>query len=130
MFQQNPFFTDVNYIAPLKKHEISLDQSPYSEAFPQIPTPLMDDFMIENKTNEKKDDSTKSNLKERNRIAAKKLRDKKDKHFNEIEAENDELRIQALRLKKRRDSILVENQVLDRELQFFQRIISTIMDKP
>jgi len=69
----------------------------------------------------------KSDLKERNRIAAQKWRQKKDGYLGELEASNDDLREQVFNLSSQAASLRVENKVLENELMFFQQFMSRIM---
>jgi hypothetical protein len=67
-------------------------------------------------------------LKARNRVAAKKWRDKKDETLYQLEATNDHLREEALRLRNSALNLRAENAVLEEELQFFQSFMSKIMN--
>ena len=71
---------------------------------------------------------SKEVLKARNRAAAKKWRDKKEELLYELEAENDKLREDALRLRNESLSLQTENQVLEDELRFFQSFMTKIMN--
>lgn len=73
------------------------------------------------------DEDDKNDLKERNRVAAKKWRQKKDQYLNQLEMENDLLRQQALSLLKQVRSLNSENQLLEEELLFFQAYMTQIM---
>ena len=72
----------------------------------------------------------KEEKKERNRIAAKKWRDKKDGSLYSLEAVNDNLREQALGLRKQAIALVSENQILENELRFFQSFMTRIMNAP
>lgn len=72
----------------------------------------------------------RSDLKERNRLAAAKWRKKKDQYLGELEEANDQLRKQALELLSQAQSLKIENQVLEAELTFFQQFMSKIMSGP
>ncbi|KAH0795414.1 ATF-like basic leucine zipper transcription factor B-ATF-related protein [Histomonas meleagridis] len=74
-----------------------------------------------------KDQDEKADLKERNRIAAQKWRQKKDQYLSELEAANDELRRRTLDLCSKAEALRVENHVLENELQFFQSFMTKIM---
>lgn len=72
----------------------------------------------------------RKDLKERNRIAAQKWRQKKDHYLGELEEANDQLRKQALQLSSQIQSLRVENKVLENELLFFQQFMSKVMSTP
>ena len=67
-------------------------------------------------------------IKERNRIAAKKWRDKKDSLLYELESTNDNLRSRALTLRNESLSLQTENKILKEELSFFQSFMTHIMN--
>jgi putative heme degradation protein len=73
------------------------------------------------------DDDARSGLKERNRLAAKKWRLKKDHMLGELESENDALRKQALDLVNQAQALRVQNRMLEDELLFFQGFMSKMM---
>jgi hypothetical protein len=73
------------------------------------------------------DDGTRSGLKERNRLAAKKWRVKKDRLLVDLETENDVLRKQALDILNQVQSLRVQNRLLEEELGFFQGFMSKMM---
>ncbi|KAH0795588.1 ATF-like basic leucine zipper transcription factor B-ATF-related protein [Histomonas meleagridis] len=85
----------------------------------------------ENPANEKQisenQQDRREDIKARNRIAAKKWRDKKDNLLSELEATNDELRRKAFALSKESLSIQTENKILEEELGFFQYFMTEIM---
>jgi hypothetical protein len=68
-------------------------------------------------------------LRERNRVAAKKWRKKKDEHLSELEDENDKLRERAFGLCSAVRKLAVENSVLEAELGFFQDFMRKIMNQ-
>jgi hypothetical protein len=70
----------------------------------------------------------KDGLRARNRIAAKKWRDKKDDTLYELEATNDQLRREALELRRQVLGLETENHVLEEELRFFQSFMTKIMN--
>lgn len=118
MLQQvTPMFSDpsnmphkfMDFIPPLKPNFLK-----------QVP-------LISNQIEPAVDD--KSDLKERNRMAAQKWRKKKDQYLSELEQTNDNLRQQVLDLSSEAQSLKVENAVLERELQFFQSFMSKIMNQ-
>ncbi|OHT01190.1 hypothetical protein TRFO_32078 [Tritrichomonas foetus] len=76
-----------------------------------------------------KEKSNHEDLKARNRIAAKKWRDKKDEALATLESANDELRKEALQLRNVVLSLKTETQVLENELRYFQSFMSRIMNK-
>ena len=84
------------------------------------------DEIDNNKPKSKKID--KEEKKARNRIAAKKWRDKKDGSLYSLEAINDKLREQALDLRKQSLSLIAENRILEKELHFFQNFMTRIMN--
>ena len=101
----------VNFMPPLRARRPDV-------AFPfnQIPAaPPVDD---------------RSEIKERNRLAAQKWRQKKDHYLSELEESNDQLRKQALELSSQIQSLKVENKVLESELLFFQQFMSKVMSAP
>lgn len=65
--------------------------------------------------------------KERNRIAAKKWRSKKDAELRSLEAANDQLRTEALSLLGEMNGLRSQGKVLESELAFFQRYLSKIV---
>jgi hypothetical protein len=69
----------------------------------------------------------KVGLRERNRAAAQKWREKKDRHLTELESFNDRLRKQALDLTSQMQALKVENKLLEDELAFFQGLMSKMM---
>jgi hypothetical protein len=71
--------------------------------------------------------SSKNELRARNRVAAKKWRDKKDETLYNLEARNDQLRLEALRLRGTLNALQTENRVLEEELTFFQSFMTRIM---
>lgn len=73
-------------------------------------------------------EASKEDLKARNRIAAKKWRDKKDERLYELESSNDILRKDALTLRNEVLALQTENQVLEDELRFFQTFMTKIMN--
>jgi hypothetical protein len=72
--------------------------------------------------------SGKDDLRARNRVAAKKWRDKKDEMLSNLESRNDQLRLEALRLRRQAMALQTENQVLEDELKFFQSFMTKIMN--
>ena len=90
--------------------------------------PIVPFQQIQNEPEEDPDDERQKDMKERNRLAALKCRQKKDAYLAELEKENDRLRLEALKYKTRREAMIVENKVLEEELQFFQSFMSTIMN--
>jgi hypothetical protein len=76
------------------------------------------------------DNQERRESKERNRLAAKKWRSKKDMYLGEMESTNDDLRRQALGLASQMHKLRVENKVLEDELGFFQKIVSGMMRIP
>lgn len=66
--------------------------------------------------------------KARNRIAAKKWREKKDETLYQLEQQNDILRAEALNLRNEALSISTENKVLEDELNYFQTFMTKIMN--
>jgi len=77
-------------------------------------------------TNEIK--GNKDDLKARNRVAAKKWRDRKDNTMHNLEEINDSLREQALDLRNQSMSLQAENKILENELRFFQVFMTRIMN--
>jgi hypothetical protein len=69
-------------------------------------------------------------VKERNRLAAQKWRQKKDRFLVELERANDSLRKQALDLTSQAHSLRLENKLLEEELTFFQHLMSRLMGTP
>lgn len=73
-------------------------------------------------------DAQKEDLRARNRIAASKWRAKRDECLYELEAENDDLRKKALQLRTEITSLKTENEVLEKELTFFQLFMAKLME--
>jgi hypothetical protein len=73
------------------------------------------------------DRERKDDLRARNKVAAKKWRDKKDETLSDLEGKNDQLRAEALDLRKQLMSLKTENHVLEDELKFFQSFMTKIM---
>jgi hypothetical protein len=73
------------------------------------------------------DHDKKDDLRARNKVAAKKWRDKKDDTLYDLEARNDRLRGEALGLRKELMALKTENRVLEEELRFFQSFMTKIM---
>jgi hypothetical protein len=76
------------------------------------------------------EDYEKAGMKERNRLAAQKWRQKKDRYLIDLETANDALRKQALDLTTAVQFLKVENRLLQQELLFFQHFMSTVMNPP
>jgi hypothetical protein len=76
------------------------------------------------------DDLNADQSRERNRCAAKKWRDKRERYLIELESENDELRKKALHLSSEIQCLSLTNRVLEKELAFFQSFVSVLMRKP
>lgn len=72
--------------------------------------------------------AAREDLKARNRIAAKKWRDRKDEMLAGLEMANDTLRRDALSLRNEVLALQTENQVLEDELRFFQAFMTKIMN--
>lgn len=72
-------------------------------------------------------ETEENNLRERNRIAAKKWRMKRDKYLEELEQENDELRKQAFVLYKQMQELRIESEFFNEEIQFFQSFMASII---
>lgn len=73
---------------------------------------------------------SRPSLKERNRVAAQKWRQKKDRCLADLEETNDRLRKQALQLYIQTRSLNVENKVLEDEIVFFQQFMAKLMSGP
>ena len=105
----------LNLMTPLKRRPFQPEIQ-----IPQFPVPPPEVKHLEEK----------SDLKERNRLAAQKWRQKKDHYLSELEEANDQLRKQALDLLSQVQSLKIENKVLENELMFFQQFMSKIMSGP
>jgi hypothetical protein len=70
----------------------------------------------------------KACLRARNRVAAKRWRDKKDDELYNLETTNDQLRREALSFRKQLLVLQTENHVLGDELRFFQSFMTNIMN--
>jgi hypothetical protein len=68
-------------------------------------------------------EANKEDLRARNRVASKKWRDRKDETLYQLEATNDQLRQEALRLRAESCALQTVNQVLDDEIKFFQSVM-------
>ena len=69
-----------------------------------------------------------SDLKEKNKIAAKKWRKKKENYLKKLEEVNDLLRNEVVKLYYQSKSLKVEINVFETELWFFQSVITTIVN--
>lgn len=69
-------------------------------------------------------------LKERNRVAARKWRSKQNKHLNELENENDELRKNVFDLHCHYLKLQTENKLLDEEISAFQKLLTELVRGP
>jgi hypothetical protein len=69
----------------------------------------------------------KFDIKERNRVAAQKWREKKDQYLLELESSHDVLRKQALELNTELQLLRMENSLLEGELIYFQSFMSKMM---
>lgn len=94
----------------------------FYQQFPQF-TPILQDGGGGDIENQHRED-----VKARNRIAAKKWRDKKDCLLYQLEAKNDELRKTAMNLRTTSLSLQTEIRVLEDELRFFQTFVTKIMN--
>ena len=97
----------------------------------------IDDFIFQDPTfdssesNDCVDDTAvvkRKNVKLKNRLAAKRFREKKDILMSHLEEENDFLRKEALRLTKHLMTLHVQNQYLEDDLKFFQSFLSLFMN--
>ena len=102
---------------------LHVQQNLSPQNFTNLPLPINQPLNVTNN----RDSDEKADLKERNRIAAQKWRQKKDQYLGELEVTNDELRKKALDLCSKAESLRIENNVLENELQFFQSFMSKIM---
>jgi hypothetical protein len=66
-------------------------------------------------------------LKQRNRMAAQRWRERKNRYLVELEGLNDSLRKQALDLTNQLQLFKVENRMLESELAYFQSFMTNIM---
>ena len=69
-------------------------------------------------------------LKERNRVAAKKWRKKKEQYLTELEQTNDSLRQQAFHLCLKVKEIGLEVRFLEKEVNYFQVFMAKMMYNP
>ena len=87
-------------------------------------------YILLNRENSvKKSKTNHEDLKARNRVAAKKWRDKKDEVLSKLEIANDQLRHEAFKLRNEALSLKTENEILENELNYFQSFMSRIMNK-
>jgi hypothetical protein len=70
----------------------------------------------------------KDGLRARNRIAAKRWRDKKDDTLYHLESINDQLRREALDFRRQLLMLQTENHMLEDELRFFQSFMTQVMN--
>jgi hypothetical protein len=63
---------------------------------------------------------------EKNRLAARKWRDRKDRYLLELENANDDLRRQVLECSEEIQCLNIANRLLEKELGFFQAVLSRI----
>jgi putative heme degradation protein len=75
-------------------------------------------------------DDSPASMKERNKLAARKWRQKKDKYMIELENTNDALRKQALDMVSSLQALKVANALLQNELNFFQEFMCTVVTPP
>lgn len=112
-FNQVPFSQNIlNLMVPLTRRPVQQEIPIAERKLPGEDAVLIDE---------------KSDLRERNRLAAQKWRKKKDQHLAELEELNDQLRKQALELVTQTQLLRAENKVLESELLFFQQFMSKIM---
>lgn len=104
----------------------------YSLALPIKKQPIkhINQLVVEHSSDDADAERTKvkkDDLKERNRMAAQKWRNKKEAHLYELEDLNDKLRIEVFNLQSKAKQMMTENRVLENELAFFQKFMSKIM---
>lgn len=68
-------------------------------------------------------------MKIRNRMAARKCREKKNAFLINLEMENDSLIRQVLSLTNKVTALKTENKLLEENIEFIQSLLSTIMKK-
>ena len=107
----------LQYFPPLKPKETIENQN-------FIIPPLLPQMLS---SSDSDTETEKGSLKERNRLAAQKWRQKKELYLGDLETTNDQLRQQALELRNVALSLKVQNKILEDELQFFQSFMSKIM---
>jgi hypothetical protein len=76
------------------------------------------------------DRDEKDDRRARNKIAAKKWRNKQDEMLYSLEGKNDRLRAEAFDLRKQLMALKTETHVLESELRFFQSFMTKIMKVP
>lgn len=81
--------------------------------------------------NQDSSDETDANetIKIKNRMAAKKCREKKNAFLNKLETENDYLAREVLRLSYKALTLKTENKMLEENIVFFQSFLYSIMKK-
>lgn len=128
MFQAN-YYTPLPPLIPEQiRRPMMPPQEQYKATFPAIPIPQNE--YHENKDSEVEDEivvDDKSDLRERNRVAAQKWRKKKDNYLSDLEATNDQLRTQVFKLNAQAVQLTTENQVLENELKYFQVFVTKVM---
>jgi putative heme degradation protein len=123
VFPRYPVVAMPELIPPLLARPTS--DHPIDDAFPPqitLPAPL--------RPPDADDDDGPVGSKERNRLAAQKWRQKKDKYLIELENMNDVLRKQALDMVSSVQALKVANELLQNELNFFQRFMCKVMSQP
>ncbi|OHT09759.1 hypothetical protein TRFO_21180 [Tritrichomonas foetus] len=65
----------------------------------------------------------------KNRLAAKRCREKKDQMLLQLEMSNDILRQEALRLSRQAMTLQIENRYLEDDLKFFQKFMAVLIKK-
>jgi hypothetical protein len=110
------FFT---VVPPLRAHP------PAESFFRRVPVPLEIPRGIPQVAPEIEDDGI--GLKERNRMAAQRWRERKNHYLVELEGSNDLLRKQALDLTNQLQLLKVENRVLESELAYFQSFMTNMI---
>lgn len=86
-----------------------------------------DEHLSKKNLNATNDVLTEEDLREKNRIAAKNWRTKKDKYLANLEATNDDFKRQVISLCCQIKALKVENEFLESELHFFQSLMSSIV---
>ena len=110
-------------------HEMNVSYIPYLPPLKPVETnksskQILTNTIPQTVSSSDSESEMEKDLRERNRIAAQKWRQKKEVYLGDLEHKNDQLRQQALQLCNTALALKVQNQVLENELQFFQNFLS------
>lgn len=101
---------------------INIDETHEDSIFDEV----LEDFGMFKEINGSIDKDSEE-IRLRNRKAAKKWREKRNESLSQLEALNDKLRNEALKLYSDMKTVRGQNQVLEKEIEFFQKFVSQAM---